>query len=276
MSQKEHYGTKRNKSIRQLGLNWFQCHWVGVNNRQLDRIDSLHWLFILAIIWIHLFSLRITLKVPKPKSCKVAKIQNPRGNRSKNCNLLVNRMNKWPHQLYCSQLNLNQQVVKLWFTWKETYDQMGENSHAFEEKWHFKQTVLRKARQILTSSILRSHDCLSCLCWQFCGTKVLRWYKTSTWVQVCLWTIPGWSILVIFKSTLSRVTTPLLVHSLQFFFRRYAVRKGSVRTMQKSWYIVRRHQFFHQETQQMWHTKSNNSKLARSLCLRFFWSFKHL
>jgi len=40
-----------------------------------------------------------------------------------------------------------------------------------------------------------------------------------------------------------RVTpTPLLVRSIQGGFRRYAVRKGSVRSTQKFCYIVRRHQ----------------------------------
>jgi len=53
------------------------------------------------------------------------------------------------------------------------------------------------------------------------------------------------------------VTPPLLVHSIQVFFGRYAVCKGSVRSTQKSCYILRIHQFFilkrsnfHQETQQ--------------------------
>jgi len=40
-----------------------------------------------------------------------------------------------------------------------------------------------------------------------------------------------------------RVTPPLLVRSIQGVFRRYAVRKGSVLSTQKSGYIVRRHQF---------------------------------
>jgi len=40
-----------------------------------------------------------------------------------------------------------------------------------------------------------------------------------------------------------RVTPPLLVRSIQGVFRRYAVRKGSVRSTQKSCYIVRRHEF---------------------------------
>ena len=39
--------------------------------------------------------------------------------------------------------------------------------------------------------------------------------------------------------------TPLLVRSIQGGFRRYAVRKGSVRSTQKFCYIVRRHQFLH-------------------------------
>jgi len=57
-----------------------------------------------------------------------------------------------------------------------------------------------------------------------------------------------------------RVTPPFLVRSIQGVFRRHAVRKGSVRSTQKSCYIVRRHLFlllkgfhqenFHQETQQ--------------------------
>jgi len=38
-------------------------------------------------------------------------------------------------------------------------------------------------------------------------------------------------------------TPPPLVRSIQGVFRRYAVRKGSVRNTQKSCYIVRRHQF---------------------------------
>ena len=37
--------------------------------------------------------------------------------------------------------------------------------------------------------------------------------------------------------------TPLLVRSIQVLFRRYAVRKGLVRSTQKFCYIVRRHQF---------------------------------
>jgi len=40
-----------------------------------------------------------------------------------------------------------------------------------------------------------------------------------------------------------RVTPPLLVRSIQGGFRRYAVRKGSVRSTQEFCYIVRRHQF---------------------------------
>jgi len=40
-----------------------------------------------------------------------------------------------------------------------------------------------------------------------------------------------------------RVTPPFLVRSIQGVFRRYAVRKGSVRSTQKSCYIVRRHLF---------------------------------
>jgi len=40
-----------------------------------------------------------------------------------------------------------------------------------------------------------------------------------------------------------RVTPPILVHSIQGVFRRYAVRKESVRSTQKSCYIVRRHLF---------------------------------
>ena len=39
--------------------------------------------------------------------------------------------------------------------------------------------------------------------------------------------------------------TPLLVRSIQGGFRRYAVRKGSVRSTQTFCYIVRRHQFLH-------------------------------
>jgi len=38
-------------------------------------------------------------------------------------------------------------------------------------------------------------------------------------------------------------TPPLLVRSIQGGFRRYAVRKGLVRSTQKFCYIVRRHQF---------------------------------
>jgi len=38
-------------------------------------------------------------------------------------------------------------------------------------------------------------------------------------------------------------TPPLLVRSIQGGLRRYAVRKGSVRSTQKFCYIVRRHQF---------------------------------
>jgi len=45
-----------------------------------------------------------------------------------------------------------------------------------------------------------------------------------------------------FKIHNMRVTPPLLVRSIQGVFRRYAVRKGSVRSTQKSCYIVRRHQ----------------------------------
>jgi len=41
----------------------------------------------------------------------------------------------------------------------------------------------------------------------------------------------------------TRVTPPFLVRSIQGVFRRYAVRKGSVRSTQKFCYIVRRHQF---------------------------------
>jgi len=40
-----------------------------------------------------------------------------------------------------------------------------------------------------------------------------------------------------------RVTPPFLVRSIQGFFKRYAVRKGLVRSTQKFCYIVRRHQF---------------------------------
>jgi len=40
-----------------------------------------------------------------------------------------------------------------------------------------------------------------------------------------------------------RVTPPILVRSIQGVLRRYAVRKGSVRSTQKSCYIVRRHLF---------------------------------
>ena len=40
-----------------------------------------------------------------------------------------------------------------------------------------------------------------------------------------------------------RMTPPFLVRSIQGGFRRYAVRKGSVRSTQKFCYIVRRHQF---------------------------------
>jgi len=44
-----------------------------------------------------------------------------------------------------------------------------------------------------------------------------------------------------------RVTPPLLVRSIQGGFRRYAVRKGSVRSTQTFCYIVRRHQFLLQK-----------------------------
>jgi len=40
-----------------------------------------------------------------------------------------------------------------------------------------------------------------------------------------------------------RVTPPFLVRSIQRVLRRYAERKGSVRSTQKSCYIVRRHLF---------------------------------
>ena len=50
-------------------------------------------------------------------------------------------------------------------------------------------------------------------------------------------------ISVISKISCMRVTPPILVRSIQGVFRRYAVRKGSVRSTQKSCYIVRRHLF---------------------------------
>jgi len=40
-----------------------------------------------------------------------------------------------------------------------------------------------------------------------------------------------------------RVTPTFLIRSIQGVFRRYAVRKGSVRSTQKTCYIVRRHLF---------------------------------
>jgi len=56
------------------------------------------------------------------------------------------------------------------------------------------------------------------------------------------------------------------------FFRRYAVRKGLVRSMQKFCYIVRRLHFllkegtiFIKKTQHKWHTKSNNPKTICAL-----------
>jgi len=69
-----------------------------------------------------------------------------------------------------------------------------------------------------------------------------------------------------------RLTPPFLVRSIQGGLRRYAVRKGLVRSTQKFYYIVRRHRFlllkrssFHQETHHTWQTMSNNSKkFARS------------
>jgi len=44
-------------------------------------------------------------------------------------------------------------------------------------------------------------------------------------------------------NNLSEGDTPFFVRSIQWVFRRYAVRKGSVRSTQKSCYIVRRHHF---------------------------------
>ena len=51
------------------------------------------------------------------------------------------------------------------------------------------------------------------------------------------------SFLKFFVEKFMRVTPPILVRSMQGVFRRYAVRKGSVRSTQKSCYIVRRHQW---------------------------------
>jgi len=51
------------------------------------------------------------------------------------------------------------------------------------------------------------------------------------------------SAILYIKFTYLRVTPPILVRSIQWVFRRYAVRNGSVRSTQKSCYIVGRHQF---------------------------------
>jgi len=67
--------------------------------------------------------------------------------------------------------------------------------------------------------------------------------------------MPYSRLLKVIQQPLNEGDTPLLVRSIQGGFRRYAVRKGSVRSTQKFCYIVRRQSFtlkrsnFHQKTQ---------------------------
>ena len=77
---------------------------------------------------------------------------------------------------------------------------------------------------------------------------------------------------------------PLLVRSIQGVFRRYAVHKGSVRSTQKSCYIVRRHQFLLLRCP-IFIKKHNKRDIQNQITLNiwrarfaraFWWSFQHL
>jgi len=70
----------------------------------------------------------------------------------------------------------------------------------------------------------------------FCGS-LISWGCFAYWFVISL---RRRFCLILFVQCV-RVTPPFLVRSIQGVFRRYAVRKGSVRSTQKSCYMVRRH-----------------------------------
>jgi len=67
-------------------------------------------------------------------------------------------------------------------------------------------------------------------------------YRGYSWLSCCI--TPRSSSTIYFTVIGDGDTPPPLVRSIQGSFRRYAVRKGLVRSTQKFCYIVRRHQFF--------------------------------
>jgi len=69
-------------------------------------------------------------------------------------------------------------------------------------------------------------------------------------------------------------TTTLLVRSIQGGFRRYAVRKGLVRSTEKFCYIVRRHLFFLLKKGPIF-TKKHNTRDISLLARAFLGHFQH-
>ena len=117
----------------------------------------------------------------------------------------------------------------------------------------------------------------------------LYMHGVFTWNALFYINSQNWNTANVYKCVSCRylrVTPPFLVRSIQGVFRRYAVRKGSVRSTQKSCYIVRKHLFLLLKGS-IFIKKHNKRDIQSQIILNFsrarfaraFWgggSFQHL